>query len=163
MASILKVNGRWGARIRKSGFKDCKTFDTKGAAKAWATKEEAKIDGYRATGKLNARGLRLADLIKHHTEEIYPLKPYGRSKQHELAKLAREIGGLPAKFTAPDLSRWYTKRIPEGAGPVVVAASLSYLGKVLRIARDLWHLDVSLESVRESKSALSLADSVGRS
>ncbi|HUG77721.1 MAG TPA: hypothetical protein VML57_09575, partial [Burkholderiales bacterium] len=164
MASILKLNGRWRALIRKSGIARCMTFDTKGAATTWATKIEAEFDGYRSTGKFSASKVSLGDLIQRYTTEIYPMKPYGRSKQWELAKLEREIGTLPAgMLTASDLTRYYTKRIAEGAGPVSVAASLAYLGRVLRIARELWHLDVPLEPVREAKSAMSLLGKSGRS
>lgn len=164
MASILKLDGRWRALIRKSGVMRCKTFDTKSAAKTWATRIEAELEGYRASGKFSAGKIRLEELIQRYTKEVYPHKPYGRSKQRELAKLEREIGALPAgMLTTPDLTRYYTKRIAEGAGPVSVAASLAYLGRVLRIARDLWHLDVPFEPVREAKSALALVGKAGRS
>lgn len=164
MASILKLNGRWRALIRKAGIMRCQTFSTKGAANTWATKVESEIDGYRATGKFNARKVSLAELIRRYTVEVYPLKPYGRSKQRELAKLEAEIGALPAgMLTTPDLTRYYTKRIADGAGPVTIAASLSYLGRMIRVARDLWHLDVPFEPVREAKSALALVGKAGRS
>lgn len=164
MASILRLNGKWRALIRKAGIVRCKTFDTKGAASTWATKIEAELDGYRASGKFNARKITLAELIKKYTAEVYPLKPYGRSKQRELAKIESEIGTLPVgMLTTPDLTRYYAQRIADGAGPVTVAASLAYLGRVLRVARDLWHLDVPLEPVREAKSALALVGKAGRS
>lgn len=164
MASILEINGRWRALIRKSGIVRCKTFDTKGAAKTWATRMEADIDGYRVRGKFSAGKVTIGELINKYTADIYPIKPYGRSKQRELAKLEREIGELPAGIhTSNDLTRYYTRRIQEGAGPVTIAASLFYLGRVLRIAREVWHLDVPLEPVQEAKSAMALLGKAGRS
>jgi integrase len=162
--SIIKLNGRWRALVRKAGVYRCSTFDTKGAAKTWATKLEAELDGYRATGKFDARRITLADLIQRHTAEVYPLKPYGVTKQRELAKLEREIGTLPAgMLTAADLTRYYARRVTEGAGPVTISASLAYLGRVLRIARDLWHYDVPLDPIREARSALALVGRAGKS
>jgi hypothetical protein len=107
MASIIKLNGRWRALVRKAGVYRCSTFDTKGAARSWATKLEAEIDGYRASGKFSARRITLADLIQKHAAEVYPLKPYGVTKQRELSKIEREIGMLPAgMLTAADLTRY---------------------------------------------------------
>jgi integrase len=164
MASIIKLNGRWRALVRKAGVYRCSTFDTKGAARTWATKLEAEIDGYRASGKFSAKRITLADLIQKHTAEVYPLKPYGVTKQRELAKIEREIGTLPAGMvTAADLTRYYGRRVTEGAGPVTISASLAYLGRVLRIARDLWHYDVPLEPIREARSALALVGRAGKS
>ncbi len=164
MASILKLNGRWRALVRKAGVTRCKTFDTKGAANTWATKVEHEIDGHRANGKFSATKVPIGALIKKYVKEVYPLKPWGTSKERELAKLERGIGHLPSgMLTAADLTRYLSWRIADGAGQVTVSASLSYLGCVIRIARDLWHYDVPLGPIREAKSALALVGQAGKS
>jgi integrase len=166
MASVLRINGRWRALIRKSGITRCKTFDTKSAAKTWSTKVEAEVDGYRATGKFSAGKVSIGDLIQRYTAEIYPLKPYGRNKQAELGKLEREIGRMPSGaglLTSGDLERYYDKRTQEGAGPTVVSGSLCYLGAVLKVARYRWKLDTALEAVKEAKSNLALVGLSGKS
>lgn len=63
MASIIKRNGRWRALVRNAGVYRCSTFDTKGAARTWATELEGEIEGYRASGKFNSKRITLADLI----------------------------------------------------------------------------------------------------
>ena len=161
-----EVKGRWRALVRKSGIMRCKTFDTMSSAKTWATKIEAEVDGYRASGKFSAGKVFIGDLIQRYTAEIYPLKPYGRNKQAELAKMEREIGKLPSGaglLTSDDLERYYEKRTKEGAGPTVVSDSLCYLGAVLKVARYKWKLDAELEAVKEAKSNLALVGLSGKS
>lgn len=45
MASIIQINGRWRALIRRKGIKPkCKTFALEKDARAWAAREERRID-----------------------------------------------------------------------------------------------------------------------
>ena len=76
----------------------------------------AEIDGYRASGKFNARKITLADLIERHTEEVYPLERTG-PRSSASSRSEREIGMLPAgMLTAADLTLYYGKRVTERAG-----------------------------------------------
>jgi integrase len=89
MASILKLDGRWRALVRKAGVTRCKTFDTKGAANTWATKVEHEIDGYRATGKFSATKVSIGALIRQpHHHDLGPKAPAGQDRERPTRAVA---------------------------------------------------------------------------
>jgi integrase len=164
MATFTARNGRWRAAVRKGGHKHSKSFGTRAAAKAWADTIERQVDELRASGVMRARGVTLGDLIQRYIVELYPLKPWGRSKTADLARLQKDLGDLPAgAFTSFHVIQYFRKRHAEGAGAVVVSAQLGYLVGVLRVARTLWHLDVPLQATIDARSALRKIRLVGRS
>jgi integrase len=164
MATFTVRNGRWRAAVRKGGHKHSKTFATRGAAKAWAATIERQVDELRASGVMQARGLTLSDLIQRYIVELYPFKPWGRSKTADLARLQKELGDLPAgAITSFHITEHFRKRHAEGAGAVVISSQLGYLVGVLRVARTLWHLDVPLQAAIDARSALQKIRLVGKS
>jgi integrase len=164
MTTFTVRNGRWRAAVRKGGHKHSKTFATRGAAKAWADTIERQVDELRASGVMQARGLTLGDLIQRYIVELYRLKPWGRSKTADLARLQRELGDLPAGATTSfHITEHFRKRHAEGAGAVVISSQLGYLVGVLRVARTLWHLDVPLQAAMDARSALQKIRLVGKS
>ena len=61
MASILKIDTKWRALIRRKGHKSiCKTHSSKAEAEAWARKIEAQLD---ARQPVAAEQTTVADLI----------------------------------------------------------------------------------------------------
>lgn len=155
MASITERDGRWRALVRRKGFVRCQTFGTKRDADAWAAGIESQISEIASHGVLQARGITLGDLIDRYVEQIYPIKPWGRSKTADLARLKTDLGAIPAdKLTSGHLTTYFTKRRADGSGGVVVSSQLGYLITVLRTARTLWHLDVPLGAAQDARSAL---------
>jgi integrase len=164
MATFTWRNGRCRASVRKSGHKHSKTFATRAAAKAWADAIERQVDELRASGVMQARGLTLGDLIERYIVELYPLKPWGRSKTADLARLKKELGDIPAgALTSFHITQHFRKRHADGAGAVVISGQLGYLVGVLRVARTLWHLDVPLQAAIDARSALQKIRLVGKS
>jgi integrase len=164
MATFTWRNGRCRAVVRKSGHRHCETFGSKAAAKAWADKVEAQIDELRAAGVTQPRGLTLGDLIERYILELYPLKPWGRSKTADLVRLKKDLGHLPAgALTGHHFTDHFLKRHADGAGAVVISGQLGYLIGVLRVARTLWHLDVALQAVIDARTALQKIRLVGKS
>jgi integrase len=164
MASFTERNGRWRALIRKAGTKRCETFSSRSAAKSWAATIERQADELRASGVISARGLTLAKLIDRYTDEIYVIKAWGRSKSADLDRLKRDLGHLPAdRLTSAHFTDYFRKRKTEGAGGVVISAQIGYLVKVLSVARTLWHIDVSVTSAQEARTALSSVGLVTKS
>lgn len=164
MASFVERDGRWRALVRKRGMTRCATFGTKGQAKAWANKVEREIDQLHATGVMQAKGLTLGDLIDRYTAELYPAKPWGRTKSADLARLKADLGHLPAStLNAAHVTNYFSKRFKEGTGPVVISAQAGYLVGVLRVARALWQLDVPLQAALDARTALSTVHMVGKS
>jgi hypothetical protein len=162
MATFTWRNGRCRASVRKGGHKHSKTFGTRAAAKAWADAIERQVDELRASGVMQARGLTLGDLIERYIIELYSLKPWGRSKAADLARLKKELGDIPAgALTSFHITQHFRKRHADGAGAVVISGQLGYLIGVLRVARTLWHLDVPLQAAIDDAERPA-EDSAGR-
>jgi integrase len=164
MATFTWRNGRCRASVRKSGYKHSKTFATRVAAKAWADSIERQVDELRASGVMQARGLTLGDLIERYILELYPIKPWGRSKTADLARLKKELGEIPAgALTSFHITQHFRRRHTDGAGAVVISGQLGYLAGVLRVARTLWQMDVPLQATIDARSALQKIRLVGKS
>jgi integrase len=164
MATFTWRNGRCRASVRRSGHKHSKTFGTRAAAKAWADSIERQVAELRAAGVIQARGLTLGDLINRYIVELYPLKPWGRSKTADLARLNKDLGDLPVgALTSFHVTQHFRRRHADGAGAVVISGQLGYLIGVLRVARTLWHLDVPLQAAIDARSALRKIRLVGKS
>jgi integrase len=163
MATFTKRGTRWRALVRKAGHVRCSTFETKRDAQTWATKIEAQAESLRASGVMQT-GESLADLIDRYVRELAPLKPWGRTKAADLARLKKDLGNIPARaLTSHHLTRHFQERCANGAGPVTVSAQIGYLIGVLEVARTVWHLDVPLQAARDARTALSRIRLVGKS
>ena len=163
MASFMERDGRWRALVRKAGHTKCATFDTKVAAQKWATTVERELDELKASGVMQPRDVTVADLIDRYIDELYPAKRWGRSKSADLAFLKKHLGHHQAgKLTSYLLTEFFRKRHKEGAGPVVISSQVGYLIALLRVARDVWHLDVPLKAAEGMRLALTTASLIGK-
>lgn len=163
MATFTERAGRWRALVRKAGHTKCATFSTKKAAQDWARTTERELDELKATGVMQPRDVTVADLIDRYIQELYPAKRWGRSKAADLAFLRKHLGHHQAgKLTSYLLTEFFRKRQRGGAGPVVLSSQVGYLVTLLRIARDVWHLDVPLRAAEGARLALTTAGTVGK-
>ena len=141
MATFLKRNGRYTARVRYKGHRITETFGTLGAADKWAREQETAIDrGEFGTPKAGT-GVLLTDLIddfiKHRTAIR---RPPGRTFGNALDRLKDEHG--LEHLAALTEAFWYTHaldRIKKGVTGQTVASELTYAGSVLRHARREGH------------------------
>ncbi len=155
MATFTKRGMRWRAQVRKAGHSRCETFATRADAQRWATKIEAQADSLRASGVMQATES-LGDLIDRYSRELYPLKPWGRTKSADLARLKKDLGKIAASdLTSHHLTRYFRERREGGSGGVTISAQIGYLIGVLEVARTVWHLDVPLQAARDARTALS--------
>jgi integrase len=163
LASYTERDGRWRALVRKAGHTKCATFDTKAAAQTWARTIERELDELKSTGVMQPRGVTLAHLVDRYIEELYPAKRWGRSKAADLAFLRKHLGHhLVSKITSFLLTEFFRARQRDGAGPVVISSQVGYLVTVLRISRDVWHLDVPLKAAEATRLALSTTGALGK-
>jgi integrase len=164
MANLVNRDGRWRALVRKGGHVRCETFGSRAQAKAWAAAIERQIEELRASGVMSAKGLTLGDLIDRYREELYTLKPWGRTKSADLARLKGDLGALKADaLTNAHFTDYFRKRFAEGTGAVVISAQAGYLVGVLRVARTVLHLDVNLQAALDAREALKKLRLVGKS
>jgi integrase len=156
VASIVKIGARWRALVRKGGHTQCKTFGTRGAAKSWARTVETEIDELKSAGKMQPRGITVADLIDRYTREIGPIKPWGRSKSADLERLRNgELGAtMASSLDHTNLFNYFKKQRDKGAGPVVIASLVGYLVGVIETASTVWRLAVPLDTVKDVRDSL---------
>lgn len=144
MASIIKVGSHWRAQVRKKGFPaETRTFETKALASAWALKTESNMAAMLHMDTRLIANMTLSALIDRYILEIGALKPFGRNKRDVLRLLQDSMGHtlLPA-LTVDVLMRHIQARQKTGVGGVTIAIDLSYLGSVLKAAKNLWRLPV---------------------
>lgn len=149
MASIIQINGRWRALIRRAGRKSiCKTHTTKAAAVAWARGIEAQLD---LGAEVAEAAVTVGDLILTYRKLRDGSRPISdSSNEHYMLKaLARLLGAKDARrLNTEDLVAYCAERRDEGAGPYTLNMDLSKLSTALRYAA--------------SAKRLTLPDSVGQ-
>ena len=82
MASFIKRNGRWTARVRKTGYPETtQTFASKASAMHWSQKVEVNPEKFLAEQPPEDHHLlTLGDLLGNYEREITPQKK-GRDKE----------------------------------------------------------------------------------
>lgn len=147
MASIIQVGENWRAQVRRKGYRDqTDTFKTKGMAQAWARKVEASMDAGTFTDVRSLKLVNLAGLIDWYSDEIGGVKGFGKNKTAVLATLRKTIGHWTLdEFTDDNMTQFVKDRHEAGAGGVTIAVDLTYIGTVLRAAKTLAKVKVSLE------------------
>lgn len=134
MSSVIQINGKWRAQVRRKGHKAItKTHATKAEAAAWARKIEAQLDQGRAVAPAVTVG-ELVECYRKLRAVARPIKD--TTNEHYMLKtLARLLGDVDAlKLSTQDLVTFAQRRKDEGAGPYTVNMDISKLGTVLRYA-----------------------------
>lgn len=136
MASILKVDGKWRAQVRRAGAKSkAKTFDSYEDAEKWAILLEGKI-------KQGERKCVEADkaTVGYVIEQYRELRERGdrqirdqSTEEYMLQHLQDDLGKLRVVGLTPDvMMEWARSRSGQGAGGATIEMELSKLGTVLR-------------------------------
>lgn len=144
MASVIKVGTQWRAQVRRKGFPtETRTFPTKGLATAWAATTESNMLAMKHQDIRIISKMTVADLIGKYTKEIGAVKPFGKNKKAVLAAMTIQLGDtLLPNLTIERLTQFIQERQRAGAGGVTIAIDLTYLGSVLKAAKNLWRLPV---------------------
>jgi integrase len=158
-------SGNWRAQVRRKGRYAAATFRRKKDAQSWALETERRID----RGEFNASQavLRLetvGDLIALHIADMQEVnKPLRRSKAYSLNLLKARIGSYPIKsLDRTVIIAFGRSRAKEGAGPVTLAAELSYIGTILSHAAAIHGVETRREDVDLARIALARLGLVGR-
>lgn len=125
------ASGRVRAQIALRGVRKSQTFATKGAARAWAMREEAAIlDGTASRWPAKT----VADAINRYLQEVTPTKGGKRAESFMLGLTLREFpdlcGRLLHEVTADDLGRWRDARLQKVSGSTVV--------RYVAVLRNVW-------------------------
>lgn len=153
MASIIQIDGKWRAQVRRKGFKTrTRTFAQKILAEKWAREVEREIDHGRA-GQLAPSHVTVGDLIDRYTKEMGKVKPFGKNKENVLKLAKGQLGKLPvAHLNAERIVEYITEdRRIKG---VTAGIDLTYLKGVLRMARSIWKVGVVPEAIEDAREML---------
>lgn len=152
MASIIQINGKWRALVRRKGHPSyCQTFPNKAQAQAWARGIEAEIDRGQAVAPAQVFGkvVLVSDLIQTYRKLREKSRPIDdTANEHYMLKtLERRLGELDVAHLSPaDLVAYAEgRRDEDGAGPYTINMDISKLGTVLRLAGV--HLKLTLPDV----------------
>lgn len=131
MASVIKLDGKWRALVRRKGHKSIsKWFETKAMADAWAAEIESQIRNGVPTVPT---GKTIAKLIQQYRRDRSTTRPVlDTSTEHYTLKMLERMLGDETALTAEKIVDWARDRRDEGAGPYTINCDLSKLGTVLR-------------------------------
>lgn len=136
MASITKIGKKWRALIRRKGHpSQCKTFEVKAKAEAWARQVESGMDN--GIVAVDAGTMTMAVVIDAYRELRSEARPVSdSSNEHYMLKRLKEGLGekLAGSLTPQALVDYCKMRREEGAGPYTLNMEISKLGTVMRYA-----------------------------
>lgn len=154
MATFTKLpSGSWRAQVRKSGVNKTASFILKRDAVSWAARIESSISDSSNKGYIKPQsGTTMAKLITAYENQ---LKSCGRSKAAVLKSLKESsIGAVSVTKLSPIHFTEYVDEREKTAGGVTIAVDLSYLGAVLKWAREARQLDVNPNLALEARASL---------
>ena len=139
MAYVRKYRTGWRAEIDRAGIRSSKTFETKAAAVAWATREEAAVMA-GSRGEFPAKTL--ADAFHRYEKEVSSKKRGTRAEALRFGAFERNFPELAQKvlhtITTPDLVTWRDGRLQVVSASSVVREA-AQLRNVWTVAAQEWH------------------------
>ncbi len=138
MAYLRKVKNGWRAEVERAGVRTSATRETKAAALAWATAEEAALAaGVRAQYPAKT----LSDAFRRYEKEISKHKRGARAEMLRFAAFERMFPDLAGKvlhtITTADLGVWRDARRAEVSDSSVVREA-AQLRNVWSVAAQEW-------------------------
>ncbi|WP_051881669.1 site-specific integrase [Parvularcula oceani] len=167
MATLTRLpTGNWRAQVRRKGRYASATFQRKIDADMWAREAEREADrGERVRKPAEVKATTIAHLIDLHIADMADVgKPLRRSKAASLDLLRRKVGRVRIRDMDRDaLVAFGRQRFKEGAGPVTIAADVSYLKTVMTDAAAVHGVRVDVEQLRLGRVALKRLGLIGSS
>lgn len=127
--------GWWRAQVVRKGIRRTRIFPSKGAADAWARRNEEAI----LSGDLEPPNLKVADLLTRYAKEVSPTKKGARWEKIRLALLGRDrIAQVRLRdLGPPQVSDWQQRRLQNVSG-ASVRRERNLLNNAFEIARKEW-------------------------
>ena len=144
MASFTKRNGRWRARVRRSGLPSLtKSFPTKTLALKWSQKVESDPEKFLAEQLPEDRQLMtVGDLVRKYEKEVTPTKK-GRDKETYRIRILQRfhLSGVPLSDLKPHhIAKFREDRLKEVSAGTVLK-DLSLLSAVINTGTTEWGLE----------------------
>ena len=144
MATFRKRSGSWQALVKKKGFGQiARTFDTKGAAEAWAKVTEAEMVRGVFISRKEAENTTLSEALDRYEREVSSSKKGHRRektrisiwKNHPLAKR------VLASIRGNDMASYRDDRLKTGYSANTVRLELAIISHLFEIARKEWGME----------------------
>ena len=139
MATITKRNGRWQARVRRTGFPtQTKTFANKTSAQRWVRHTEVQIETH-GLAKDKPDYPSFIEAIERYKEEVSRFKKSFDVEKYRLNKLAQLAWARHTidKIDGSHLAALRLKRIQE-VSPATVRKELYLISAIFETARREW-------------------------
>lgn len=136
VATYRKRGNTWRVEIERRGVRKSATFESKGAAVAWAGRQEAEI---MAGVRGEVPNLTVAALLERYREEVSPGKKGARWEIVRLTAMARDTLALVRlrQLDAPHVADWQRRRL-KAVSSASVRRERNLLNNVFEIARKEW-------------------------
>ena len=155
MASFIRRNGRWTARIRKTGYPETtQTFSNKASALQWTQRVESDPERFLSGQPSEDHQLRtVGDLLRMYGREFTPRKKGRDKERYRLRILHRSpLSGVSLSELKPHhITRFREDRLKEVSVGTVLK-DLGLLSAVINTGRTEWGLE---NVIRTTPSLLS--------
>lgn len=152
MASYRKRGPhQWEARVRKKGYPtQCRTFETKKEAMAWASMIEAEMARGVFVSRAEAENTTLAELLDRYAREVTPSKKGAKKELQRLRQLRADPLGLRivASIRGVDIAAFRDRRLKD-VKPSTVIRDLNLLSHVFNIAMKEWNIALASNPVAQ--------------
>ncbi|MCP1290894.1 site-specific integrase [Chromobacterium sp. S0633] len=174
MATIIPINGKWRATVRKKQggklvLNKTKTFDSKKLAEDWAKRLEVKVQddgGLKSVqDTMSTRGVLVSTLIQKYMDYVEAVKPLGETKKNVLKVLRDSTLGQKTAtgLKAQDLIDYCMERHDlYGNGPATLYQYVGYFRQVFAIAPSAWGIAVTTTAIDEAKPVLTHLGLIGQ-
>lgn len=163
MAAIRKRTGPrgkpvWQAQIIRLGFKpQYHTFDTKGAAEAWARRNESEMDAGAWQDRTEGDRTSLADALQRYRLEVTPRKAPATA-QRERLKIERmrrcSLAHIAlSRLTGRDVADYIREREGQKVKSATVLSELATISHLFTVARSAWGMPYLVNPVPLAKAA----------
>ena len=144
MASFIKRNGRWTARIRKTGYPETtQTFPNKASALKWSQRVESDPEKF-LTEQVSAdhQLVTLGDIIRKYGDAVTPTKKGRDKEQYRLRILHRSrLSGVSLSELKPlHMTKFREDRLREVSIGTVLK-DLGLLSALINTGRTEWGLE----------------------
>lgn len=149
MASFIKRNGRWTARVRKTGYPETtQTFPNKASALKWSQRVEYDPEKFLTEQVSENHQLRtVGDLLRKYEKEVTPQKKGRDKERYRLRVLQRStLSGVSLSELKPHhIIKFREDRLKEVSAGTVLK-DLSLLSAVINTGTTEWGLENVLRS-----------------
>ena len=144
MASFIKRNGSWTARVRKTGYPETtQTFTSKASALQWSQRVESDPEKF-LTEQVSAdhQLVTLGDLVRQYGAEVTPTKKGRDKEKYRLRILERSpLSGVPLKgLRSHHITTFREDRLKVVSAGTVLK-DLGLLSALINTGRTEWGLE----------------------